>query len=316
MTSAHTGMCAGRLARALALAATIATAIFWGLSLGPAPARAEPATSGDAPAVPQVAGGDIFGFTSSSDIGSPGDHGGALEMDGAFGKRDGRYHVLTQKLAYERVIAENWSLGFAFFTTYHNLRNVTVAPINRTSAQFDGLNFEIAHRLVERSAGNPFSFKIAFEPRWSRLDDGGRHSESFGVELKFITDAVVIPDKLYWAGNLVLASGTSRDPDLAKYAPSSEIKLSNALAMQMSKDLLIGVEATYIATFDGGAFNHHTGHAIFLGPTLFWKVSEKIALNATIAPQIAGRALASPGLRYDLDNFTRMMSRVKLAVEF
>ncbi|MBM3609825.1 MAG: hypothetical protein FJX29_15510 [Alphaproteobacteria bacterium] len=284
------------------------------LAASAALAKDGPAGS-EKPSFPEVAGGDIFGFTAPTDTGDPGSHGAGLEIDGAFGKRGGRYNVLTQKWAYERVVAENWSMGFAMFTAFHSLRNVP-GMINRSAFAFDGLGFEIGHRLVERSATNPFAFKIAIEPRWGRLDDGGRHANSFGAELKFLTDAVVVPGRLYWAMNVVLASGTGQDPDTRRYAPSSEIKVSNALTMQISPSLLMGVEATYLAAFDGGAFNSHTGHAVFLGPTIFWKVADKVSLNATIAPQIAGRANGAAGLRHDLDNYTRLMTRFKLSVEF
>ena len=70
--------------------------------------------------------------------------------NGNLGKRDGRYRNFAQKYGYERVIAENWSLGVAFFTAWHGVNNVTVAPINRSMFQFDGASFEIGHRLVER----------------------------------------------------------------------------------------------------------------------------------------------------------------------
>ena len=121
---------------------------------------AEPGAPGSQPSFPEVAGGDIFGFTAPTDTGDPGAHGAGFELDGAFGKRGGRYNVLTQKWAYERVIAENWSLGLAMFTAFHSLRNVP-GMLNRSAFGFDGLGFEIGHRLIERSATNPFAFKIA-----------------------------------------------------------------------------------------------------------------------------------------------------------
>ena len=91
--------------------------------------------------------------------------------------------------------------------------------------------------------------------------------------------------------NVVLGAETAQDPDTRRYAPSSEIKVSNAFTMQISKAFLVGVEATYLASFDGGAFNRYNGYAVFLGPTLFWKVSDKMSFNATVAPQIAGHAV-------------------------
>jgi hypothetical protein len=277
-----------------------------------------PAVADDkAKGVPQVPDGFIFGFTGPSGVGSPGDRSGSLEIDGNFGKRDGRYRNLTQKFSYEYTFAPNWTVEPAFFTAWHGVRNVTSAPINRSMFQFDGASFDVSHRLIERSATNPFAVKIAVEPRWARLDDGGRHAQSFGAELKFITDAVVVPDALFWAGNLVLGYDNARNPDISgKWQTSSSLKVSQALAYQLAENFMLGAEATYLASFDGPAFNTFSGQAIFLGPTVYWKVSEKVALNATIAPQIAGRNTATPGQKFDLDNQARMMTRFKLSVEF
>jgi hypothetical protein len=278
-----------------------------------APAFADDKAKG----VPQVPDGAIFGFTGTTGVGAPGDQSGSLEIDGNFGKRDGRYHNLAQKFSFEHTLAHNWSLETAFFTAWHGVRNVTSLPINRSMFQFDGAGFELAHRLIERSAGNPFALKIAVEPRWARLDDGGRRAQSFGGELKFITDAVIVPDALFWAGNLVFGYENARNPDITgKWQTSSSIKVSQALTYQLAENFMFGAEATYLASFDGPAFNTFSGQAIFLGPTVYWKVSEKVALNATIAPQIAGRNTATPGQKFDLDNQARMMTRFKLSVEF
>ena len=60
---------------------------------------AEPAKPPQASEAEQsVPGEDIFGFTSPTDVGNVGDMGLALENDARFGKRDGRYRVVTQKL--------------------------------------------------------------------------------------------------------------------------------------------------------------------------------------------------------------------------
>lgn len=149
----------------------------------------------------------------------------------------------------------------------------------------------------------------------ARLNGGGRHADSFGAELKFITDAVVIPDKLFWAANLVLDLGTERDPVLkSKYSTGSGVKVSSALTWQFSPRVFAGVEATYLHAFDK-FFARRAGHALFAGPTLFIKLSENASFNATVAPQIAGRAVGV-GRTLDLDNYERLMSRVKLSVDF
>ena len=284
-----------------------------GLALAGAVALAAGAAA--AANVPQVPGGDIFGFSASADAGKPGDHGGGIEFDGAIGKRFGHYRVFGQKYFYERVIAPQTSLGIGVFTAWHSIRNLPAEPINRDSVQFDGASFELARRFVERSAGNPFSFKIAIEPRWARLTGGGRHTNAFGAELKLVFDAVIIPGMLYWAGNIVLAAARERDPEVhSQYSTGSQVKVSNALTYQFSERVFTGAELTYLRAYSK-FFAQSNGQAWFLGPTLFVKIHDKASLNVTIALQIAGRARGTP-MHLDLDNFTRMISRVKLAVEF
>ena len=82
----------------------------------------------------------------------------------------------------------------------------------------------------------------------------------------------------------------------------------------MSPILFVGAEARY--------FGHHhrllptseVGHAVYVGPTLWWKLTDKIAFNTTFQPQVAGRSAANPGLRLDLDNFEKAQFRAKLSI--
>jgi hypothetical protein len=69
------------------------------------------------------------------------------------------------------------------------------------------------------------------------------------------------------------------------------------------------------AAYGGSFFNERTGYAYYLGPTLLWKITDKIAFNTTWQPQIAGRSVDNPGLTYDLDTFTRAQFRFKLAFQ-
>lgn len=108
------------------LSCVLATMLVSGLAI-PASA-ADPSLAPAASRPAEVPGGDIFGFTAGTDVGDVGDHGIGFELDGAFGKRGGRYRVLAQKYAYERVIAPNTSFGIGFFTAFHSIRNVPAEP--------------------------------------------------------------------------------------------------------------------------------------------------------------------------------------------
>jgi hypothetical protein len=66
-----------------------------------------PVTSAEPGEAPDVPGGDIFGFTSGTDVGKVGDRGIALENSGAYGIGDGRWRGLSQKLEFSGTFVEN-----------------------------------------------------------------------------------------------------------------------------------------------------------------------------------------------------------------
>ncbi|MDB5543168.1 MAG: hypothetical protein JWO64_317 [Hyphomicrobiales bacterium] len=266
-------------------------------------------------AMVDVPGGDIFGFTSGTDVGKLGDRGIALESSGAFGSRKGQYRGLSQKLELSGTLVENWSFAGSMFGSWTDLRNSPIFA-DRTSYGFDGASFEVRRRVLERSATNRFAVTLAIEPRWARIDGfSGMQSPAFAAETKFQIDAPVV-NGLYWAANLNYAAGRARDPLDLTWSKSSATSASTALTYEALKDeFFIGVEARYQQAWSSAFFGHLNGQAVFLGPTFAWKMDDNIMLNAVLLPQIAGKArgAASP---LDLDNFNRANYRVKMAVGF
>ncbi len=260
--------------------------------------------------------GDIFGFTDAAGIDKVGSHGIGVTTDGTFGKRTGSYGELATKYSYGRVIAERTSLEVALFTAYHSIANVATSPIARNGLTFNGASFELAYQLVQRSANNPFAVKVAVEPRWSRIDGDGRNARAYGAEFKFIVDAPlpVISDRLFWAANIVLGIERARVAGTLLEATGSSLKFSTGLAYEINKSFFLGMEATYVRDYAGfiGAFS---GHSLYLGPTILFKLSENATLSGTIAPQIAGKASGTPG-RLDLDGGARYIARVKFGYSF
>ena len=292
--------------------ATLAFALA--LSFAGAARAADPPKESD---LAQVPGDDIFGFTSPTDIGNPGDTAVANENDGRYGKRDGRYFALNQKVELSRTLTPDWWIAGSFFMAHNNIRDVTgLADINRY--QFDGLSFEIARKLINRSAANPFAVTLSVEPRWGRVDGlSGLGSNSWGATFKLFTDAVIMPDMLFWAANIQATSQTAQDPNTpGEHVPSSTLLLSTALTWQATKSLFLGAEARYFTTYDNAMFNHPVGRALYIGPTLAWKITDKVVFNTTWQPQVFGKSAANRDLRLDLDNFERAQFRLKLVVNF
>lgn len=300
-------------ARALRGCASLALVVFLSGSFGLA-AKAEPSKP-EKNGIPEVPGDDIFGFTAATDTGDKGDFGFANELNGFRGKRDGSYRALSNKMEWSYTPFEDWWFAASGFIADHRIRDVTDIP-NISDTQFEGLSTEVQWRFLKRSAGNPFAFAVAVEPFRSRIDlTTGIQAKSYGAAFKFLTDAVIIPDRLFWAANIIWVPVRQQDlEDRNLWLTTSGSSLQTALTLQLSKSIFVGAEVRQLAAYDGSFFDQRTGYAYYLGPTFLWKISEQVAFNATWQPQIAGKSIDNPTLRYDLDNFDRAQFRFKLAV--
>ncbi len=267
--------------------------------------------------VPQVPGDDIFGFTTPTDVGKPGESGFANENDGRFGKRQGTYGALNTKYEFSHTVADGWWIAGSLFGAYYHVHDVN-GLVDVNHLDFDGLSFEIEHRIVDRSSGQPFAVSVSVEPRWGRLDIvAGVLSNWYTAALKLFVDAPILSDKLYWAANMIWAPQCEQDPNNpSKWLDSSAALLSTALTYQISAQLFAGVEVRYLSAFNGAWLNSNIGNALYAGPTMLWKINKKVALNVTFQPQIAGRSSANPDFNLDLDNFERAQFRAKLAIGF
>lgn len=300
----------------LLMFAAVTLACLAGSPLAQAAPKKATAQKTESNSVPEVPGDDIFGFTSPTDVGNVGDTGFANENDGRTGKRDGRYRALDSKFEFSSTPAKDWWIAGSFFGAWNRVRNVTGLADDSTSS-FDGLSFEIEHLAIRRSAGNPFAVAFSVEPRWSRIDPiSGLPSTAYNAQFKMFVDTVVVPDKLFWAANAYFTPQRAQDiTDRSNWLDSSSYFLSTALTFQLSQSLFFGAEARYMTSYNGIWLNERLGYAVYVGPTLAWKITDKIVFNTTWQPQVAGRSSTNPTLRYDLDNFERTQFRLKLAVQ-
>jgi hypothetical protein len=316
------------------------------------PAVAQPRPSDDEPSgALAVPGGDIFGFTSPTDVGSPGDKGLAFETTTRFGKRGGSYIAPTLKNQFSATISENLSLAVSPFITGHRIRAVPglvaeeaggtagsstststsasteaaegepavgVRPIRRSQLRFDGFSAEANYRILARTAANPVAATISIEPRWARVDAlAGERVDAYATEAKLFVDAVLVPERLYGALNLNYAVATQHSylPG-SRWERSSGTLLSGALAYQATERLFVGVEARYLTAFSGAFLNQFAVQGLFVGPNLLIKLSDSAALNVAWTPQVAGKAKGMGERHLDLDNFERHQFRLKLATSF
>jgi hypothetical protein len=284
---------------------------------------------------PEVPGGDIFGFTSPTDIGDPCSWGLAGELTGRAGKRDGSYLAVTKKTQLGYTYSDKLAFALSMFNTYNRWSNVTVAQDALAGAgsgiiltewdklQFDGLSGEVLFRLLARSPGQPFALTVSMEPRWSRVDGlTGYRAEGYGTEFKLFLD-VALTERLFAAMNLNYALGTAKyDVPNAAWADASSTNFSLALTAQIHaaekalvEGVFLGAEGRLLSSFTGLALNQNVGNALFAGPNLAIAFQGGRMLNLAWTPQVAGRAHppSVPGA-FELDNYERHQFRVKFAM--
>jgi hypothetical protein len=265
--------------------------------------------------VPEVPSDDIFGFTTPTDVGNPGDIAFGNENDGRSGKRGGTYHALNARYELGYTFAPDWWLGVSLFAARNHARNIAgYTDINRVA--FDGSSFEIEHRIIKRSVTNPFAVALSLEPRWGLIDSvPGLPAYFVNAAFKLFVDAVVVPDKLFWGFNAIWAPQRAEDPiDRSRWLSSSGVLISNAITYQWSPKFFLGAEVRYLGSFSTLVPTHEVGHAVYAGPTLLWKVTDTVVVNTTFQPQLAGRSTGNSQHRFDLDNFERAQFRAKLSI--
>ena len=282
-------------------------------------ALAGPALAQSAPAAPSIPGGDIFGFTSSSDTGNPGDRGIAFETSSRAGRDSGAYWFTTLKTQMSATIAPNLSVAISPFVTLLSIRNSALYnPAGR--AEFDGVSGEVTWRFLERGQ-LPIAAALSIEPRYARVDgNAGGRIEAWSAEAKLFVDAIHVPDRLYAALNINVAPGTTRTDQggglgFTGWVAGSSTNVSFALATPLGERVSLGLEARWLAAYQGAWLNQMSGNALFVGPNMLFRLSDTATLNIDWTPQIAGTANGVPG-RADVTNFERHQLRVKLAVAF
>jgi hypothetical protein len=283
----------------------------------PSAAPAEPMPSAPPDEKPFVIpGGDMFGFTSPTDVGNPGERGIAFELSSRAGKRAGSYWSPTLKTQFSFTLEDNVALALSPWVTAHRIREVPTLE-DRTATRFDGFSGEVSYRFIQRTHANPVAATISIEPRMSRVDAlTGEGARSYGSEVKLLVDAVIVPGRFYGAVNINYAFGTQRSvgPD-DRWTDNSGTAVSGALTYQFTDRLFAGIESRWLTSFSGAALNEQMGWGVFAGPTMLVKVTEGAALNLAWTPQVSGRA-SGTGESPDLDTFERQQFRAKFATSF
>jgi len=256
----------------------------------------------------------IYGFMIGSDVGEAGEREFQTTSTGRFSKQAGNYQALDQQLEMEFVPFKNFRIEVGTtFAAY----DITSVPglIDRNQADWQGATLDLRYRFLDRQTA-PFGLTVALETHGNRFDElSGWSARNYGTELTLALERDVIP------GLAVATLNLSYQPEWTRLAGALTQEQDSTLAVafgfmaQVSPDLLIGGEARYFRTYDGIGLEELSGEAFFVGPTAYFKLSERARLTASWSFQAWGRP-AGASSTLDLVNFERQQARLVFGLNF
>ena len=260
----------------------------------------------------------IFGFTEGSGVGLEGEKEFSLESVARIGKADGRYWASETKLEYEFTPNQYVQFELGPLVSSHYIKNVTDLD-NRNQVAFAGFFGEIRYLLLDRGPSSPLAITLSAEPEWRRSDEtSGERVTNFELELKLNADLELIKNRLYLGANLLYEPEATHDPDHigAGWEKESTDGVSGAISYRIMPAIFVGAELWYLRHYDGIWFNTNTGDAVYVGPTLYVRLSRKAFVTAAWNTQVRGHDVDVPGSTLNLAEFSRHRAKLKLAVEF
>jgi hypothetical protein len=256
----------------------------------------------------------LFGFTIGSDVGEVGEREIEGTVTGRFAKQTGSYNAASSTLSAEFVPLPNLRTEFTGALVSYDIAGVSGLADQRYTA-FGGLSADIRYRVLDRATA-PFGFAIGAEPHWGRADDvTGEPVSQYGVDFVAAADWEVIPDRVVAAFNLLYQPETMRSKVTGTWSQESTAGVAFAVMGQVHSGILVGGEARYLRKYDGLGLDTFAGQGFFIGPTVYFKLSERAWITAAWSAQVAGQATASVG-SLDLVNFERRQARLLFGVNF
>lgn len=257
---------------------------------------------------------DLFGFTTGSDIGDPGEVEGSIESIGRFGRRGGHYRVFSPTFEVEATPLEHFSFAVNMTFDRYEIRNVSDLEDRRTRG-LSQLSTQMRYQFVKRDP-SPFGLTLTLEPQLGFFDqDIGERARRTALEAELSLDTALVPDQIFVAVNLTYEGERVRprglvgfDADLDEVEPNdpdavavvrspaereTTIGMSAAVAFQALPNLFVGAELRYLRKYDGLDLGAFEGHALFLGPTLYVKISDHVALSAAWDIQVGEKPMMS-----------------------
>jgi hypothetical protein len=230
----------------------------------------------------------LFAFMIGSDVGNVGEREFQSQTTGRFSKAGGNYRAIGQEFEMEFVPLQNVrvEVGSTFAT-----HGIFAVPGLADRSQFDwqGASLDLRYRFLDR--------------------------EKYGTEFTLAFDRELVPGLSVAAVNLIYQPEWTRMIATGQMEQDSTIGAAMAVMAQIRPGLFLGGEARYFRKYEGIGLDDFAGQALFVGPTVFLKLTDRSRLTANWSFQTWGRSAGSTAA-LDLVNFERHQARLVLGVNF
>jgi len=256
----------------------------------------------------------LFGFMIGSDVGSVGEREFQSETTGRFARNGGNYRAVGQQLELEFVPAKNFRIEMGSTFSAHDIYGVAGFDDRRQLA-WQGVSVDFRYRFLERDTA-PVGLTFAVETHADRIDETTAAAvRSYGTEFTLAIDRELIPNVSVAALNLVYQPEWTRMVGTGAAEQESTIGAALAVMTKMRPGVFFGGEARYLRKYEGIGLNEFAGQALYIGPTVYFQLSERSRLTASWSVQAWGRPAGS-GAVVDLVNFERHQARLVYGVNF
>jgi hypothetical protein len=256
----------------------------------------------------------LFAFMIGTDVGDVGEREVQSHTTGRFTKRTGAYRAVTSATELEYVPIKNFRVEFGVAAASYNIGGVAgFDDVRQTGLQ--GASLDLRYQFVNRDAA-PFGLTFDAEMHADRLDEtSGLHVRKFGTDFALAFDHELIPNRVVAAINLLYQPEWTNFLATNKTEQDVTLGVGGAVMALVRPGLLIGAEARYLRKYEGFGLDAFAGHALFVGPTVFIRLSERSRLTAAWSFEVAGRSAGMAG-SLDLVNFERHQARLTYGINF
>ncbi|HWX08258.1 MAG TPA: hypothetical protein VN065_20685 [Bradyrhizobium sp.] len=256
----------------------------------------------------------LFAFMIGTDVGDVGEREFQNQTTGRFAKSTGSYRALTEAAEFEYVPIKNFRAEFSAVAASYDIGGVAgFDDLRQTGVQ--GVALDLRYRLLDKDAA-PFGLTFAAETHADRMDEtSGQHVRAYGTDFALAFDRELIPNRLVTAVNLLYQPQWTNFLATGGTEHDATIGVAWAMMAQVKPGLLVGGEARYLRKYEGFGLDIFAGQALFVGPTIFIRLSERSRLTAAWSFQVSGRSAAMTG-SLDLVDFERHQARVIYGIDF